>query len=54
MLRETPEKNEYSHPHDALQYIGTRVLDLDLSPGAKPEIKFTQPAYGFNRGGIKQ
>jgi len=21
-----PEKNEYSHPHDALQYVATRVF----------------------------
>jgi hypothetical protein len=47
-LRETPEKNSYSHPHDALQYICTRVMELNLSESPAPVIK--QPSYGFSRG----
>lgn len=47
-LRDKPEKNEYSHPHDALQYVATRVLDLNLNNSTPPPIK--QPAYGFSRG----
>lgn len=52
-LREKPEKNVYSHPHDALQYICTRVLELDLTGSdSMPTIK--QPSYGFSRGGISK
>ncbi len=47
-LREAPEKNSYSHPHDALQYICTRVLTLNLSEKDLPPIR--EPAYGFSRG----
>lgn len=25
-FKDAPDKNEYSHPHDALQYVGTRVF----------------------------
>lgn len=47
-LREYPEKNLYSHPHDALQYIATKIFDLNLKDLPPPAIK--QPSYGFNRG----
>jgi hypothetical protein len=47
-LRDKPEKNEYSHPHDALQYICTRVLEINLNSSPPPPIK--QPGYGFNQG----
>jgi hypothetical protein len=47
-LREKPEKNEYSHPHDALQYVCTRVLELNLTD--KPPPKIAQPSYGFSQG----
>jgi len=47
-LRETPEKNSYSHPHDALQYICTRVLEVNLSDS--PALPIKQPSYGFSRG----
>jgi len=43
-LREVPEKNLYSHPHDALQYICTRVFDVDLTT-ASTNITITQPSY---------
>lgn len=43
-LREIPEKNAYSHPHDALQYICTRVFDVDLSAAAN-NITIKQPSY---------
>jgi hypothetical protein len=47
-LREVPEKNDYSHPHDALQYVATRILELNLSDAPPPTIK--QPSYGFSGG----
>jgi hypothetical protein len=47
-LRDKPEKNEYSHPHDALQYVCTRVLDLNLTNTPPAPIK--QPSYGFANG----
>lgn len=47
-LRETPEKNAYSHPHDALQYICTKIFELNLSDAPAPVIR--QPGYGFNKG----
>jgi len=50
-LREYPEKNLYSHPHDALQYICTRVFDVDLRPGAEGTIKIAQPTYRGAGGG---
>lgn len=43
-LREQPEKNAYSHPHDALQYICTRVFDVDLSAIAH-NVPIIQPRY---------
>lgn len=45
-LREKPEKNIYSHPHDALQYVATRILDMNLNGEEPPPIK--QPSYGFH------
>jgi hypothetical protein len=45
-LREKPEKNLYSHPADALQYVATRALTLDLSGTPPPPI--SQPSYGFH------
>lgn len=47
-LREVPEKNIYSHPHDALQYITTKIFDLNLNDAPPPVIK--QPGYSFNKG----
>jgi hypothetical protein len=45
-LRERPEKNIFSHPADALQYVATRVLDMDLSGTPPPPIN--PPRYGFH------
>ena len=47
-LRDTPEKNAYSHPHDALQYICTKIFELNLNDAPVAPIK--QPSYGFSRG----
>lgn len=47
-LRDKPEKNDYSHPHDGLQYICTQILNLNLSDTPAPPI--TQPTYGFSKG----
>jgi len=49
-LRDYPEKNAYSHPHDALQYIATRVFDVDLNP-AIANINITQPTYRMGAKG---
>jgi len=35
--KETPEKNIYSHPHDALQYLVTGEFDFDREEQEKPE-----------------
>lgn len=52
-LREKPEKNLYSHGADALQYVCTRVLDMDLSGNTPTPIK--SPTYGFrNANQIKE
>lgn len=44
-LRENPEKNDYSHSHDALQYICTRIFDIDTSAVEYGNIKIAQPSY---------
>jgi len=47
-LRENPEKNAYSHPADALQYICTRVFDVDLS-SIDTNVQIKQPSYHMGR-----
>ena len=45
--KEEPMKNEYSHPHDALQMICCKAASLPL---AKPAtLDFGMPSYGFGR-----
>ena len=44
-LKEDPDKNEYSHPHDALQMICSRVRTLDWVGDKRVEIAY--PRYGF-------
>ena len=44
-LRDDPEKNEWSHPHDAFQMICSRVMYLDFS--AQEPIKIATPRYAF-------
>ena len=52
-LREKPEKNLYSHPADAIQYVATRILTLDTSGTNVPPP--SQAAYGFrNANRIKE
>ena len=46
-LREEPEKNEYSHPHDGLQMIACKVKTLDLNKDSHPS--FGQASYGFGK-----
>lgn len=46
-LRESPEKNDYSHPHDALQYICTRIFDIDTSAVEYGNFKIIQPSYSL-------
>ena len=45
-LKDYPTKNEYSHPHDALQYLCTRIQRLDMS---RTETKWNikTPRYNF-------
>ena len=44
-LHDDPEKNEWSHSHDALQMICSRVNTLDLS--AREPIQIATPRYAF-------
>jgi len=46
-LKEEPEKNEYSHPHDALQMVCCKVKVLALDK--PPQISFGQASYGFGK-----
>ena len=46
---EAPEKNEYSHPHDALQYTATVLFGAILTQ-AKHESDFFKPIKYDNRG----
>lgn len=46
-LRENPEKNDYSHPHDSVQYICTRVFDIDTSSIDYGNITIAQPSYAL-------
>ena len=43
-LHETPDKNEYSNIHDALQAIATRAQILDSLERSK--VQFATPSYG--------
>jgi hypothetical protein len=47
-LKEDPEKNIYSHPHDALQMIAGKVEKLELFSAAGPS-NVRQPSYNFGR-----
>lgn len=50
-LKPEPEKNEYSHIHDALQYLCTRVAGLDFNNQA-PRVAIPSPQYNFRAGGV--
>jgi len=45
--KDDPEKNEYSHDHDALQVICSRIMDLDLS--GRGTVEIGGPTYNFGR-----
>jgi hypothetical protein len=45
-FKETPEKDEYSHPHDALQYAALYARIEDVS-GAKFKEKLKYPELGI-------
>jgi hypothetical protein len=47
-LKDEPEKNTYSNPHDALQYICSRVDRLDFDKADEVVVPAT-PKYGFGR-----
>lgn len=47
-LKEDPEKNEYSHPHDAIQMIAGKVSQLELFSAATTS-NIAQPTYSFGR-----
>ena len=47
-LREVPEKNIYSHPHDALQYLCTQIHAVDLSTSSNI-VTIKQPIYRLGR-----
>jgi len=46
-LKDDPDKNEYSHPHDALQYLCSRIQRLDMSSQVSWDIK--TPKYHFQQ-----
>lgn len=46
-LKDDPDKNEYSHPHDALQYLCSRVQRLDMS--SQKDWTITTPRYNFQQ-----
>ena len=45
-LHDEPAKNEYSHPHDALQYLCSKVMKLDLN-SSEPVWNIQTPKYRF-------
>lgn len=45
-LKDDPDKNEYSHPHDALQYLCSRVARLSMSSNEQP-LQIKTPRYNF-------
>jgi hypothetical protein len=45
--KEEPMKNEFSHPHDALQMICCKIKTLDLN--STKHLSFGQASYGFGR-----
>lgn len=47
--REMWEKNEYSHPHEALQYVCTRITDLGFHRHEEPLQIRKQTYGGFGR-----
>ena len=47
ILKEKWEKNIFSHVHEGLQYVATRVLDLPLTSNQE-EIKFDEPKYSLS------
>lgn len=47
-LKDDPEKNEYSHPHDALQYLCSKLMHLDLN-SLKTITVGSTGKYGFGR-----
>jgi hypothetical protein len=46
-LKDHPEKNEYSHIQDALQYVCSKILNLDINQ-TRPTVKIPTPKYFFN------
>lgn len=44
-LKPKPEKNIFSHIHDALQYVCAKILKTDLKAEAE-KIKVTEPRFG--------
>lgn len=45
--KEDPEKNEYSHDHDALQMIASKAAYVDMR--ARTSIKIAEPKYDFSQ-----
>jgi hypothetical protein len=54
VLKESPDKNEFSHPHDALQYICTRILQIDMEVHHYNPSNIQEPTYGFDVDTIDQ
>ena len=50
-LKAKPEKNIFSHIHDALQYVCSKILSTDLK--VRPEeIKVIEPSFGRTREAV--
>lgn len=47
-LYDEPEKNEYSHPHDSLQMICSRIMQVDAS-SYNENIVIATPSYAFGK-----
>jgi len=44
-VKDKPEKNEFSHPHDGLQYLCSKVKNINLEAEIRGR-KVTEPRYG--------
>lgn len=53
-LHKIPVKNEYSHPHDGLQYACSKILELGLLRGGKSPVMIKEPRYGFHNRRLRE
>jgi hypothetical protein len=53
LLREHPEKNRFSHVHDACQYICTKVDSLDMKRGGD-NVVIREPKFNFGSPTVQE